>query len=108
MDIKPKHAYTPSIQILNKSDDIIADLNDQAMIDDDHDFNWDFPQSMPFVRTSSNAYGFNNMYKDLGTTIHQIAYEIIDFADLDNSTYDSRLIEQRSAEDDKFNAEYYQ
>lgn len=108
MDIKPKHSYIPSIQILNQSVDIIAETNDQPIIEDDPDFNWEFPQTMPSLRTSSNGYGFNNMYKDLGATIHQIAYEIIDFTDLDNSTYDSRLIDQKSAEDDKFDSEYYQ
>lgn len=101
MDVKRDKLYTPTIEILGAAPEVRSEM----------EFNWEIEQGLPKELGVgiglTSKYGFNNLYSGLGPTIEQVAQEILDVSDIDQSTLESRRQMAIDAETDKFDPNYY-
>jgi protein SHQ1 len=101
MKVIPKPLQSGSlIQSLDTEEDISGGDTD--------DISWHFNQVLPVTNSGLTAsYGFNNMYKDCGSNISELVAEYMDIDNVDTTTPLSRREMRLTAEDKKFDAEYY-
>ena len=94
VDLLMKGSVRPSIQILNQE------------ATEEEEMDWTFStisENQSFV----SSYGFNNLYQGYSQHITELARELIDVLDLDQSSPSSRRQNRLDAEQDKFDVDYY-
>ncbi|KAI8822541.1 SHQ1 protein-domain-containing protein [Fimicolochytrium jonesii] len=86
-----------------------GDAMDEGDEEDGQNYHWDLPQTLPIEPELriTNRYGFNNAYSGIGDHIREIAQEIIQISNVDESTAQSRREERIAQEDLKFDEEHY-
>ncbi|KAI8928564.1 SHQ1 protein-domain-containing protein [Entophlyctis helioformis] len=108
MDAAPaRMAAGPLIQEMDAPTDGLA--QEHKPDQDEQEIDWNYPQQIPepLNMLSGAKYGFNNQYSGFAASIHQVAHEVLDVVDLDQSTPESRRQDRIAFEDDKFDEEHY-
>ncbi|KAI8915548.1 SHQ1 protein-domain-containing protein [Gorgonomyces haynaldii] len=84
---------------------MIEDLS-VALEMEESELDWSHPQE--FIEPlEKNTYGFNNLYQGYGQTVLQMAHDIIDLQDLDQSSLQSRREFRLMQEELRFDPEHY-
>jgi hypothetical protein len=83
---------------------VSIEILDDPKIILNRDFNWN---CIDMPSETGSKYGFNNLYHGYSKSLYQIAFDIIDIADIDSATRESIRQERIAAETANFDREHY-